>query len=119
LSVSAATRRSSSNSPSSGAGIRSAVRTVAGRDAGRRRHRTRDWTGTTHLSALEASFREEVVWAVTLTEAIGCVTTFLDGTYRDYPRDQIGGRWRPEERPRDIALRRDVIRSPPADRLRS
>ena len=24
------------------------------------------------------------------------VTTFLDGSYQDYPRPEIGGRWRPE-----------------------
>ncbi|MFT4948498.1 MAG: diadenylate cyclase, partial [Natronomonas sp.] len=26
----------------------------------------------------------------------GRVTTFLDGTYQDYPREEIGGRWRPD-----------------------
>ncbi|MFC6874857.1 MULTISPECIES: hypothetical protein [Halobellus] len=55
-----------------------------------------DWMGTKHLSALETSLREDVIWAVTLSEEDGRVTTFLDGTYRDYPRDEIGGRWRPE-----------------------
>ena len=55
-----------------------------------------DWMGTKHLSALETSTREEVLWAVTLSEENGRVTTFLDGTYQDYPRDEIGGRWRPE-----------------------
>ncbi|WP_435063850.1 diadenylate cyclase [Halobaculum sp. EA56] len=54
-----------------------------------------DWMGTRHLSALEASTRDEVLWAVTLSEEDGRVTTFLNGTYQDYPRDQIGGRWRP------------------------
>ena len=54
-----------------------------------------DWMGTKHLSALETSLREDVIWAVTLSEEDGRVTTFLDGTYRDYPRDEIGGRWRP------------------------
>jgi hypothetical protein len=55
-----------------------------------------DWMGTKHLSALEASTREEVLWAVTLSEENGRVTTFLDGTYQDYPRGEIGGRWRPD-----------------------
>jgi hypothetical protein len=55
-----------------------------------------DWMGTKHLSALETSTREEVLWAITLSEENGRVTTFLNGTYQDYPRDDIGGRWRPE-----------------------
>ncbi len=55
-----------------------------------------DWMGTKHLSALETSLREDVIWAITLSEEDGRVTTFLDGTYRDYPRREIGGRWRPE-----------------------
>jgi hypothetical protein len=54
-----------------------------------------DWMGTKHLSALEASTRDQVLWAVTLSEENGRVTTFLDGTYRDYERDELGGRWRP------------------------
>jgi len=56
-----------------------------------------DWMGTKHLSALETSLREEVIWAITLSEEDGRVTTFLNGTYQDYPRDEIGGRWRPEK----------------------
>jgi hypothetical protein len=56
-----------------------------------------DWMGTKHMSALETSTREEVLWAVTLSEEDGRVTTFLDGTYQDYPREDIGGRWRPGE----------------------
>lgn len=55
-----------------------------------------DWMGTKHLSAMEISTREEVLWAVTLSEENGRVTSFLDGTYQDYPREEIGGRWRPE-----------------------
>lgn len=55
-----------------------------------------DWMGTKHLSALEISTREPVLWAVTLSEENGRVTTFLDGTYQDYPRSEIGGRWRPD-----------------------
>ena len=54
-----------------------------------------DWMGTKHMSALEASTREEVLWAVTLSEEDGRVTSFRNGTYQDYPRDEIGGRWRP------------------------
>lgn len=56
-----------------------------------------DWMGTKHLSALETSLREDVLWAITLSEEDGRVSTFLSGTYQDYPRDEIGGRWRPTE----------------------
>jgi diadenylate cyclase len=56
-----------------------------------------DWMGAKHMSALETSIREEVLWVITLSEEDGRVTTFLDGTYQDYPREDIGGRWRPEE----------------------
>ena len=55
-----------------------------------------DWMGTKHMSALETSLRDDVLWAITLSEEDGRVTTFLDGTYQDYPRDEVGGRWRPE-----------------------
>jgi hypothetical protein len=55
-----------------------------------------DWMGAKHMSALETSIREEVLWVITLSEENGRVTTFLDGTYQDYPREDIGGRWRPE-----------------------
>ena len=55
-----------------------------------------DWMGTKHMSALETSLRENVLWAITLSEEDGRVTTYLNGTYQDYPRDEIGGRWRPE-----------------------
>ncbi len=55
-----------------------------------------DWMGTKHMSALETSLRDDVLWAITLSEEDGRVTTFLDGTYQDYPRGEIGGRWRPE-----------------------
>lgn len=54
-----------------------------------------DWMGTKHMSALETSLRENVLWGITLSEENGRVTTFLDGTYQDYPREEIGGRWRP------------------------
>jgi hypothetical protein len=56
-----------------------------------------DWMGAKHMSALETSIREEVLWVVTLSEENGRVTTFLDGTYQDYPREEMGGRWRPDE----------------------
>ncbi|MEF8851856.1 MAG: hypothetical protein V5A44_07895 [Haloarculaceae archaeon] len=55
-----------------------------------------EWMGAKHMSALETSIREEVLWVITLSEEDGRVTTFLDGTYQDYPREDIGGRWRPE-----------------------
>jgi diadenylate cyclase len=55
-----------------------------------------DWMGTKHMSALETSLRDDVLWGITLSEEDGRVTTFLDGTYQDYPRDEIGGRWRPD-----------------------
>ena len=55
-----------------------------------------EWMGAKHMSALETSIREEVLWVITLSEENGRVTTFLDGTYQDYPREDIGGRWRPE-----------------------
>ncbi len=55
-----------------------------------------DWMGTKHMSALETSLRENVLWAITLSEEDGRVTTYLNGTYQDYPRDEIGGRWRPD-----------------------
>lgn len=54
------------------------------------------WMGTKHMSALENSLREDVLWAITLSEEDGRVTTFLNGTYQDYPREEIGGRWRPD-----------------------
>jgi hypothetical protein len=56
-----------------------------------------DWMGTKHLSALETSTRKEVLWAVTLSEEDGRVTTFLNGSFQDYPREEIGGRWRPKQ----------------------
>ena len=52
--------------------------------------------GTKHLSALEASTRKQVLWAITLSEEDGRVTTFLDGEDRDYEHGELGGRWRLE-----------------------
>jgi hypothetical protein len=54
-----------------------------------------DWMGTKHLSAVEISVREEVLVAVTVSEENGRVSVFRDGTYEDYERDGLGGRWRP------------------------
>jgi diadenylate cyclase len=56
-----------------------------------------EWMGAKHMSALETSIREEVLWVITLSEEDGRVTTFFDGTYQDYPREEIGGRWRPDK----------------------
>lgn len=56
-----------------------------------------DWMGSKHMSALETSLREGVLWVITISEETGRVTTFLNGTYQDYPREEIGGRWRPED----------------------
>lgn len=53
-----------------------------------------DWMGTRHLSAVEASVRDEVIAAVTLSEESGRVTTFRDGQFKDTERDEIGGQWR-------------------------
>jgi hypothetical protein len=55
-----------------------------------------DWMGTKHLSAVEASTREEVLAAVTVSEENGRVSVFRNGGYEDYEREQLGGRWRPE-----------------------
>ncbi len=56
---------------------------------------TAPWMGTKHRSAAEASAREEVLAAVTVSEETGRVTVFEDGSYQDYQRDELGGRWRP------------------------
>lgn len=53
-----------------------------------------EWMSAKHMSALEASTREGVVAAVTLSEENGRVTVFRDGDYADRTRDQLGGRWR-------------------------
>jgi hypothetical protein len=50
-----------------------------------------------HLSAYEASTREGVLAAVTLSEENGRVTVFRDGDYDDRERDELGGRWRVDE----------------------
>jgi hypothetical protein len=53
-----------------------------------------DWMSAKHLSAFEASTREGVLAAVTLSEENGRVTVFRDGSYEDHERDELGGRWR-------------------------
>jgi len=56
-----------------------------------------EWMGTKQMNALETSLRESVLWVLTLSQGDGRVTTYLDGTYQDYPRGEIGGRWRTNE----------------------
>ncbi len=56
-----------------------------------------DWMGTKHLSAIEASVREEVVTAITLSEENGRMSVFKHGEYDDYQRDELGGVWRPTD----------------------
>jgi hypothetical protein len=67
-----------------------------------------DWMSAKHLSAVEASVRDEVLAVVTLSEETGRVTVFADGDYEDYPRADLGGRWRvtaAESSPRAHATR--------------
>ena len=52
------------------------------------------WMSAKHLSAYEASTREAVLAAVTLSEENGRVTVFQDGTYEDRERGEIGEPWR-------------------------
>lgn len=56
-----------------------------------------DWMGTRHLSAVEASTRDEVIAAITLSEEDGRVTTFQDGQYNDRRYEELGGKWRNSE----------------------
>jgi hypothetical protein len=53
-----------------------------------------DWMSAKHMSAQEASTREGVLAAVTLSEETGRVTVFEDGGYVDHKREELGGRWR-------------------------
>lgn len=53
-----------------------------------------DWMGTKHLSAVEATVRDEVLAAVTLSEESGRVSVFSDGAFDDTPRGQLGAPWR-------------------------
>jgi hypothetical protein len=52
------------------------------------------WMSAKHLSAFEASTREGVLAAVTLSEESGRVTVFRGGSYDDCEHDELGGRWR-------------------------
>jgi hypothetical protein len=53
-----------------------------------------NWMSAKHLSAIEASVRDEVLAAVTVSEENGRVSVFKQGMYQDYERDELGGRWR-------------------------
>ena len=53
-----------------------------------------DWMSAKHMSALEASCMDGVLAAVTLSEENGRVTVFKDGSYEDFRRTALGGRWR-------------------------
>jgi len=55
------------------------------------------WMSAKHLSAFEASTRQEVLAAVTLSEENGRVTVFRKGSYRNLERHDLGGRWRVTE----------------------
>lgn len=52
-----------------------------------------DWMGSRHMSAADTSARDEVVAALTLSEETGRVSVFRDGSYEDYTRAELGGRW--------------------------
>jgi hypothetical protein len=58
-----------------------------------------NWMSAKHLSAIEASVRDEVLAAVTVSEENGRVSVFKEGTYEDYQRDEIGGRWHSDASP--------------------
>jgi len=55
-----------------------------------------DWMGSRHMSAIDTSFRPQVVVTVTLSEETGRVSTFEDGDYVSNRRSELGGRWRTE-----------------------
>jgi hypothetical protein len=55
-----------------------------------------DWMSAKQMSALEASVRDGVLAAVTLSEETGRVTRFENGSYSDYQSEAVGGRWRVE-----------------------
>ncbi len=48
-----------------------------------------EWMGARHMSALENSTRAEILAAITLSEEDGRMTVFTDGTFTDYPRDEL------------------------------
>lgn len=51
------------------------------------------WMGARHMSALETSTREEICAVITLSEEDGRMTVFTDGTFEDYPHDEMGTEW--------------------------
>ncbi|WP_205250442.1 hypothetical protein [Halococcus salsus] len=53
-----------------------------------------DWMGSRHMNALDTSVRDDVVATITLSEENGRVTTFINGEFTDYSRNEVGGRWR-------------------------
>ena len=53
-----------------------------------------EWMSAKHLSAYEASTREAVLAAVTLSEEDGRVTVFRDGTFDNRKRAELGQPWR-------------------------
>ena len=53
-----------------------------------------DWMSAKHLSALEVSSLDAILAAVTLSEENGRVSVFKDGEFKDYKREELGGRWR-------------------------
>ena len=53
-----------------------------------------EWMSAKHLSAYEASTREAVLAAVTLSEEDGRVTVFQDGTFDNRKRAELGQPWR-------------------------
>jgi len=61
------------------------VRNPSSTDAGRRRRRSGRLDGDETPERAGNPLREEVIWAITLSEEDGRVTTFLNGTYQDYP----------------------------------
>lgn len=52
------------------------------------------WMSAKHMSALEASIRDGVLAAVTLSEENGRVTVFKNGSYEDRKHEELGGHWR-------------------------
>ncbi len=56
-----------------------------------------DWMGARHMSAIDASARETVVAAITLSEEDGRVTRFQDGRYTSDRREELGGEWRVDD----------------------
>lgn len=55
------------------------------------------WMGARHMSALETSTRDEVFSVITVSEEDGRITTFRDGTFEDYPREELGNEWQVDD----------------------